>query len=124
MTQLRFKTAGFRAAALALALAVGALALAGPAEARKSRAPAIIGGVIAGIIIGKMLQNGGRYYHDGRYYYYPPPPPYYGPARVYRYYAPMPWTPEWYAYCTRKYRSFDPASGTYQPYHGPRRLCR
>ena len=37
---------------------------------------------------------------------------------------PAPWTPEWYAYCNSKYRSFDPASGTFQPYHGPRRLCR
>ena len=30
----------------------------------------------------------------------------------------------WYRYCENKYRSFDPRSGTYQPYHGPRRLCR
>ena len=37
---------------------------------------------------------------------------------------PAPWTQQWYAYCTSKYRSFDPASGTFQPYHGPRQLCR
>ena len=37
---------------------------------------------------------------------------------------PAPWTREWYAYCSSKYRSFDPASGTFQPYHGPRQLCR
>ena len=30
----------------------------------------------------------------------------------------------WYRYCSNKYRSFDPRSGTYQPYHGTRRLCR
>ncbi len=46
----------------------------------------------------------------------PPPPAGYG--------RPAPWTPDWYAYCSSKYRSFDPRSGTYQPYHGPRRLCR
>ncbi|GGD92136.1 hypothetical protein GCM10011390_08560 [Aureimonas endophytica] len=27
-------------------------------------------------------------------------------------------------YCLSKYRSYDPASGTYQPYNGPRRYCR
>lgn len=37
---------------------------------------------------------------------------------------PAPWTREWYGYCTSKYRSFDPVSGTFQPYHGPRQLCR
>ncbi len=37
---------------------------------------------------------------------------------------PAAWTPEWYEYCSAKYRSFDAASGTYQPYNGPRRLCR
>jgi len=46
-----------------------------------------------------------------------PPPAYYG--------APRPWTRAWYGYCASKYRSFDPRSGTYQPYGGgPRRLCR
>lgn len=39
-------------------------------------------------------------------------------------YAPEPWSDEWYAYCASKYRSFDPDSGTFQPYNGPRRLCR
>ncbi|WP_414832009.1 BA14K family protein [Afifella sp. YEN Y35] len=59
----------------------------------------------------------------------PPPPgwgprrPYYGPPPV-RYGAPRPWTREWYAYCSSKYRSFDPRTGTYRPYNGPRRLCR
>lgn len=39
-------------------------------------------------------------------------------------YAPEPWSDDWYAYCASKYRSFDPDSGTFQPYRGPRRLCR
>lgn len=38
--------------------------------------------------------------------------------------GPEPWSDEWYDYCARKYRSFDPSDGTYQPYGGPRRLCR
>lgn len=27
-------------------------------------------------------------------------------------------------YCLARYRSYDPASGTYQPYYGPRQYCR
>jgi hypothetical protein len=38
--------------------------------------------------------------------------------------APEPWTPQWYEYCEAKYRSFNPADGKFQPYSGPRRLCR
>jgi BA14K-like protein len=46
-------------------------------------------------------------------------------VRTYRAVArPQPWSDEWYAYCSAKYRSFDPGSGTYQPNNGPRRLCR
>jgi hypothetical protein len=36
-----------------------------------------------------------------------------------------PWTPEWFAYCKQKYRSFDEVDGTFQPKGGgPRKLCR
>jgi hypothetical protein len=31
---------------------------------------------------------------------------------------------EWIAYCARKYKSFDPASGTYLGYDGQRHACR
>jgi len=83
--------------------------------------------------------QGVDYQPDGPEPYYDRP---YGPQPVYaapyaapRYYGapapvvayddrPPPWTPQWYAYCTGKYRSFDPATGTFQPYHGPRQLCR
>ncbi|MCB1508064.1 MAG: BA14K family protein [Hyphomicrobiaceae bacterium] len=37
---------------------------------------------------------------------------------------PEPFTADWYAYCASRYRSFDPATGTFQPYEGPRQLCR
>ena len=49
---------------------------------------------------------------------------YYGPPRRVYYGPPPPWSREWYAYCHSRYRSFDPYSGTYQPYRGPRRFCR
>lgn len=32
--------------------------------------------------------------------------------------------PNWIAYCARKYRSFDPNSGTYLGYDGLRHYCR
>ncbi|WP_305953007.1 BA14K family protein [Beijerinckia mobilis] len=45
-----------------------------------------------------------------------PPPGYYG--------APPAPDPNWIAYCARKYRSFDPSSGTYLSYDGNRYLCQ
>ncbi len=44
--------------------------------------------------------------------------PRYAPAPVYR------GGGDWYAYCASKYRSFDPASGTYLGYDGRRHYCR
>lgn len=38
--------------------------------------------------------------------------------------SPEPWTSEWYAYCSSKYRSFDPSSGTFLGYDGRRHFCR
>ncbi|PXW56420.1 BA14K-like protein [Chelatococcus asaccharovorans] len=32
--------------------------------------------------------------------------------------------PDWIAYCSSKYRSFDPASGTYLGYDGRRHICQ
>lgn len=129
-----------KAMAVAAALLVGALAVSQPAEAR-SRAPAIIAGIAAGAIIAGIATS-----HHRRHYYAPPRAYYYGPYPRRRHYAPSrhhyapprgyyappvayshgppPWSPDWYAYCSQRYRSFDPHSGTFQPYHGPRRLCR
>lgn len=35
-----------------------------------------------------------------------------------------PWTPEWYDYCGRKYRSFNPKTGYYTTYSGKKRFCQ
>ncbi len=43
--------------------------------------------------------------------------------KVYRYH-PKPWTPEWYDYCSAKYRSFNPETGYYLSYSGVYRFCR
>jgi hypothetical protein len=131
MTKLPFK-----AVAMVAALAVGALAMSyQPAEAGRrhhrghggAAAAAIAGLAIGAIIAGSTSRRGYAYEYAAPpppVYYAPPPPVVYGPPPVAYSYAPAPWTPEWYAYCARKYRSFDPASGTFQPYYGPRRLCR
>ena len=44
-------------------------------------------------------------------------------SRYYRYH-PRPWTPAWYDYCMRKYRSFNPETGYYRTYSGHYRFCR
>jgi len=36
----------------------------------------------------------------------------------------VPGTAAWYAYCSRKYRSFDPQTGTYLGYDGIRHACQ
>jgi hypothetical protein len=118
--------------AVATAVSIGALTLASPAEAgrRHWRHHGHHGGAAAAAIIGLGLAAAlasrpsyGYYYGPPAYAYAPPPPRYYGPT-YYSSYAPPPWTPAWYEFCSAKYRSFDPASGTFQPYHGPRQLCR
>ena len=117
-------TRSVRNGALAALLAGALLALPAPAEAghRNNAGAAVAAGVIGAIIGGAIVSHHNRRDHRG-YYYYDAPVYYAPPPRVY-YYAPAPWTPEWYAYCARKYRSFDAHSGTFQPYYGRRRLCR
>ncbi|MEF2073730.1 BA14K family protein [Consotaella aegiceratis] len=76
-----------------------------------SHSGAGVAGAIIGLGIGAAIASQAQ----PRVYY---------PAPSYRSYRPAPWTAEWYRYCSAKYRSFDPRSGTFQPYHGPRRLCQ
>ncbi len=91
---------------------------------RHNDGAAIAGGIIGlttGLILGGALNRpyyDDRYYGRSRTYYRPAPPP-----RVYRgrYVA---WSPEWYAYCARKYRSFNPQTGYYLAYSGQYRFCR
>lgn len=128
----------FKSIAVAAALAVGALALSHqPAEAGRNKTGAIIAGIAIGALIaGAASHNHRRHHYYPKAHYYAPPPPrrHYVPPPVYHRppppppvaygYRPAPWTPEWYDYCSQRYRSFDPVSGTFQPYRGPRRLCR
>lgn len=107
-----------KATALAAVVAIASLAAPAPAEAgRGGRAVAAgVLGFAAGAIVAGSIANNRRAAYDDGYYGPPPRPVYYGP--------PPPWSPDWYAYCHSKYRSFDPRSGTYQPYYGPRKFCQ
>lgn len=89
-------------------------------------------GLIAGAVIAGSANRTQPVYDD----YYEPQP-----RRVYRqdYYRPAPqrrvvysggggygmepWTPEWYQYCSDRYRSFKPRSGTFTGYDGVEHFC-
>ncbi len=142
------RSLSIRTTVASAAIALGALALAapvsaapsGPALALKAAAPAsgieqvqfrrgyrggyyrggrgigIGAGIVGGAIIGSMLAAPRYYgpYYGRRTYYYDAPPP----ARVYV--APP---DDAISYCMSRFRSYDPASGTYLGYDGYRHPC-
>lgn len=78
-------------------------------------------GLAAGAIIGGIIASQRPYYYPYPGPYYASPdyyPDYYGP-RIYA--APYPGDPV--AYCMSRFRSYDPASGTYLGYDGFRHPC-
>jgi hypothetical protein len=68
------------------------------------------GGFAAGAILGGLLAA--PYYYPGPYYYYSEPEYYYGPVPE-----------DAVAYCMRRFKSYDPVSGTYLGYDGYRHPC-
>jgi hypothetical protein len=87
-----------------------------------------LGGFAAGAIIGSALAAPyyyGGYYPYGYYpaypAYYPPPPPagYYGGGPAYG----GPAGGGDVAYCQQRYRSYDPATGTFLGFDGQRHPC-
>ncbi|MEM8878723.1 MAG: BA14K family protein, partial [Pseudomonadota bacterium] len=96
-------------------------------------AVAAIAGAVIGLAIGAIIANESNRYdrRSNRYRSYATPPqpqrrsaaP--GPQVAHQWtVAPEPFTDKWYDYCADKYRSFDAETGTFQPYEGPRKLCR
>lgn len=140
-------------ALLATVVTVTPLASMGQAEARDrhyhrhhrhDNGDAVALGVIGlatGVIVGSALANNpprGRVYvdeppvsvYDDRddYYVddYPPPPPRrpaYRPRPVQHTYGIEPWTGAWHEYCSARYRSFNPRTGTYVGYDGRTHFC-
>jgi BA14K-like protein len=92
-------------------------------------AAAGIAGLAAGALIGGALASpgyAGPGYYGGGYYgggYYVPDAGYYAPSAGY--YTPAPAYPAGgaVAYCESRYRTYDPASGTYMGNDGLRHPC-
>jgi hypothetical protein len=81
------------AVAAAMAIAVTAITVPTTADARNGWwAPAIIGGLAAGAIVGSAY---GRPYYGYGYGYYQPAPAYYGTPAYSGYYAPGPYYGCW-----------------------------
>lgn len=81
---------------------------------RRQRNRALVGGVIGGLALGAIVAGSRRSYAQPRYY---------APAPVYR--APRrSFSAAHHGWCSARYRSYRASDGTFQPYHGPRRLCR
>ena len=79
-------------------------------------AGALLGGALAAPREPEVIY---RDYDDGYYRrpvrVYREAPRYYGGAR--------PWTREWYRYCSHRYRSFNPETGTFRGYDGRNYFC-
>jgi hypothetical protein len=76
-------------------------------------------GFLGGAIVGGALAA--PYYYGGPYYYYGAP--YYPPAAYGPGYYPAPGYGGDAAYCASRYRSYDPATGTFLGYDGMRHPC-
>jgi len=64
-----------------------------------------------------------EYYPQAPYPQAPyPQAPY--PGRVHGPVGYQPWSPAWYQYCSSKYRSFNPSSGTFTTYSGVQKFCQ
>lgn len=87
-------------------------------------------GLMAGALIAGSANRSQPVYDYDYYEPAPRPVPYraYRPAPPPRVaysggYAVEPWTPEWYSYCSDRYRSFKARSGTFTGYDGQEHFC-
>ncbi|GAA4118226.1 BA14K family protein [Aminobacter aganoensis] len=134
------KTLVLSAAVAATTLATLPVAEAGERWRRHNRhdnTGAIVAAGALGLIAGAVIAGNGnrsRPVYDDYYDYEPQPrrvyrEDYYRPAPVQRRvvyrnsYAIEPWSPEWYSYCSDRYRSFKPRSGTFTGYDGLEHFC-
>ncbi|MFC3076302.1 BA14K family protein [Shinella pollutisoli] len=88
---------------------------------------AVVGGALGlatGLIIGGAIASQPRYVEREIYVepdYYPEPRVVYRRPAVVPSYEP--WTQSWYRYCTQRYRSFNPETGTFVGYDGREHFC-
>ncbi|WP_019171333.1 BA14K family protein [Pseudaminobacter salicylatoxidans] len=104
----------------------------------RDRSGDIVAAGVLGLAVGALAAGAANAASQPRYY--EPVDPYYAPDYVYaepryryvrrptpvyvdRYGALEPWTPEWYRYCSDRYRSFNPRSGTFTGYDGLQHFC-
>ncbi|KAB2685365.1 MULTISPECIES: BA14K family protein [Brucella/Ochrobactrum group] len=102
-------------------------------ERHRDHSDAVAAGVIglaAGALLGSALSQPSQptYVQPAPVYAPPPPPPAYYPAAPVRqatYYRAgyEPWSRGWYQYCSDRYRSFNPNTGTYRGYDGRDHFC-
>lgn len=90
----------------------------------RGRGAGIGAGIVAGALLGAGIAASRPYYYGPGPYYYGPG--YYEPAPVYVrppvvYGAPV--YDDAVAYCMRRYKSYDPGSGTFLGYDGYRHPC-
>ncbi|EJL57297.1 BA14K-like protein [Rhizobium sp. CF122] len=125
------KTLLMTATAAALTVSSISVASAGDWRRHHHNDDALVGGAVGlatGLIVGSAIASAPRY--DEPRYIDPPYEPEYDAAPVYRapparYYRAdvEPWTPQWERYCSYRYQSFDPRSGTYIGYDGRSHFC-
>jgi len=129
------KTLLMTATAAALTVSWIGVASAGDWHRHHHGDDALVGGAVGlatGLIVGSAIASAPRY--DEPRYIDPPvyEPEEYEAVRVYRaapprYYRPVadiePWTPQWERYCSYRYRSFDPRSGTFIGNDGRSHFC-
>lgn len=125
---------------IALMVAVASLQLTGATHVQaqnsqdQAAAALTIGliGLTAGALIASTATHP-RYYNHPRYYRHPAPPPPRVYYRQFHHQPPhpslrgaelQPWTPQWYASCARRYRSFNPDTGYFLANSGQYRFCR
>jgi hypothetical protein len=123
------------AGALALAVPANAEPIAAPSSLQQAAAPTVETvawrgggwrgwgpGLAAGAIIGGAIAATQPWYGYGYYNDYAYAPGYDAPSYSYEY-APGYVGGDAVAYCQQRFRSYDPASGTYLGYDGERHPC-
>jgi hypothetical protein len=112
--------------ALPLSPAAGGeeFAASGPALATievRNNGAGVAAGIIGGMILGGIISSQPHYYYPPRYS--PRYSPYYSPYAYYPAYRPYPMEGAAIAYCSQRFKSYDPYRMTYLGYDGLRHSC-